>query len=157
MISLPFLTFWFSEVRNMTAGSSNELNVVRKKLSEALGESFGQYTLYLRHGPLNIFFSNLDPFRFETLVGSRIFIKTDGCAFHRAVFRERIVLSRTGFYSSQCRGMWIRIRKIMGISDPDPSFFVRIRILWLSSNKSKKNLIFVLWLPFMTFYLWRLF
>ncbi len=52
-MSLPFVTFWFSEVTNMTAGSSNELNVVRKKLSEALGKSYGQYTLYLRHGPRN--------------------------------------------------------------------------------------------------------
>jgi hypothetical protein len=36
--------------------------------------------------------------------------------------------------------LWIRIRKFLGISDPDPSLFARIRILSLSSKKSKKKL-----------------
>jgi hypothetical protein len=51
--------------------------------------------------------------------------------------------------------LWIQIRirtgnirKFLGLPDPDPSLFVRIRILPSSSIKSKKNLDFYCFVTF---------
>ncbi len=51
--------------------------------------------------------------------------------------------------------LWIRIRKFMGLSDPDPSLSGKIRILPLSSKKVRKNLISTILCLFWDFLSWK--